>query len=161
MAVVPTEMISLPLHYLRLMPADSATFRTWVGAADQAEALARVYVNREASPVRPFAVAAWATNWGREATSGGGRNYFEQVGDLMLMFEDDIAAGLDEADAYYTFTNTVGAILAEIEALAGQAGYLNIVSIAVENGPARPGSDEKQTTDDFYQALYRIGFQSA
>lgn len=161
MAVVPAEMISLPLHYLRLMVADSAAFRTWVGAANQAEALARVYINRETSPTRPFAVVAWATNWGREATSGGARNYFEQVGDLMLMLEDDIAAGLDEADAYYTFTNTIGAILAEIEALAGTAGYLNIMSITVENGPARPDSDEEQTTSDFYQVLYRIGFQTA
>lgn len=160
MPVVPTEMISLPLHYLRLMVADSATFRTWVGAADQAEALARLYLNKETAPIKPFGVTAWDSNWGREATSGGARNYFEQAGDLMLMFEDDVAAGLSEADAYYTFTNTVGAILAEMEALAGTAGYLNITSITVENGPARPGSDEEQTIGDFYQVLYRIGFAS-
>jgi hypothetical protein len=47
-----------------------------------------------------------------------------------------------------------------MEALAGTAGYLNITSITVENGPARPGSDEEQTIGDFYQVLYRIGFAS-
>lgn len=161
MAVTPAGMVSLPLHYLRLSIADSAAFRTWVGASTQAEALARIYINRETTPTRPFAVVAWDRNWSREAISGGGRNYFEQRGDLMLMFEDDIADGLDEADAYFTFTNTVGAIIEDIEELAGQAGYLNVVSIAVENGPARPTEDEKQETSDYYQALYRIGFQTA
>jgi hypothetical protein len=160
MAVTPDGMISLPIYYGRLLVADSATFRTWVGASTQAEALARLYFNKETSPVRPFGDMGWDGDWTREAIAGGERNYFEQTaGGLLLMFEEDIAAGLDEADAYFTFTNTVGAIIKEMEERAGTAGYLDMVSIAVHSGPARPSEDEKQTLGDYYQVLYKIEFR--
>ena len=42
MAVSPTDILSRPLGYLQDTVAASATFQSWVGAADAAAAKARV-----------------------------------------------------------------------------------------------------------------------
>lgn len=159
MPVTPTGMISLPLDHMRKTIADSAAFRTWVGAADQAAALAKVYPVLTTATTPPFAVVDWAENFRRLKVAGGTRNFFRQEGDLTVLFRGAVNAAHDDADAAYTFLNTVGAILAEMEALAGTAGYLDITGITLVDGPSRPLEDEKQSFADFYQAIYRVEFQ--
>lgn len=164
MPVAPTGMISLPLDYLRLTLADATAFRTWVGAANQAAALAKIYPIQKASYTSadlPLAVVDWAENFRRVKNAGGSRNWFEQEGDLSVIFRGAVNPAHDDADAAYTFLNSLGAILSEVETLAGKPGYLNITAISLQDGPSRPNEDEAKELGDFYQAVYRVEFMGS
>ena len=107
----------------------------------------------------PFAVVDWDPNWARVAESGGSRAYFVQEGDLILWFRAAVSGSHNTADAAYTFINTVGTILAEMEALAGLAGYLGITRISVIESFRRPMEDERKVLGDFYEVIYRISYE--
>lgn len=162
MAVEPTGLFSLPIHYLRLTIAGSETFQAWVGAEDAAGALDSVHIVALRSGFTlPFAVIDWTKSFTRTKLAGGVRNHFEQAGDLALIFRAAVDSEHSDAEAAYTFLNEVGAIVEEIEELAGQAAYLNINGIYLEDGPYRPGEDEEQTSGDYYEIVFRIGFEGS
>lgn len=158
MTVTPTGIISLPLHYLRQSIAASTTFQTWVGADDAEEALDNIYSVATIVFTRPFAVVDWAKNFKRTKNAGGTRNHFEQSGELAMLFRGSIDPTHNDSDAAFAFLNTVGAIISEIEELAGVADYLDIVSITLDQGPHRPGEDEAKTSGAFYEVVYRVEF---
>jgi len=174
-AVTPTGIISLPLHYLRLTVAGSSSFQTWVGAEDAAGALAYVFGEEvewgsdtaAADKLGPFAYVAWAENWARERYGVGDHNLFAQRGDLTLAFRAPIAAAYQNAqdgsdytglDAATAFGNTVGAIIAEMEVLAGTAGYLDIATIAMDGTPERATNDEADSVGHYYQVSFTISW---
>lgn len=111
-------------------------------------------------PTHPFAVIMWADNWARVMEAAGDRNHFIQEGDLLLVLRASVSESHDEADALFTFTNSVGAIIEDMEALAGTAGYLNITGMSFEEQPQRPLEDEIDTLSDFYRTVLRIQFSS-
>jgi len=159
MSVSPTGMLSLPLHYLRLTVAGSSNFQTWVGAANATEALARVYPILTDTLTLPLAAVDFADNFRRSLFASDVRNWFKQEGDLAVLFRASIDSEHNEADAAYTFLNSVGAIISDMEALAGKPGYLDISGITVDAGPQRPLEDEKKTIGDFYEIIFRIEWQ--
>jgi len=169
MAVTPSGILSEPLGYLRDTIAASTAFQAWVGAADAAEAKESIYPVAARVASMPYCVIDWAENWARIADAGGTRNHFAGGGDLVMTFQAAIADGLGEADAAWTFMNNVGAVISDMEKLAGTDPYLNITEISKENGPVRPTEDEVQSaTDaagnligDFYQATFRVVFEGA
>ena len=158
MSVAPSGMFSKPLHNLRLTVAGSSNFQTWVSAGNATAALARVYPIFSTSYTLPMAAVDFAENFQRSMHAGGARNWFTQEGDLALLFRGSVNAAHDEADAAYTFLNTIGAVLSDMEALAGTAGYLNIISMILDEGPQRPLEDEKATIGDFYEVIFRVGY---
>lgn len=154
-SVTPTGLYSLPLHYLRLTLAGSSTFQGWVGAANASEALAYIYaVSVAGDATVPFATVDWWENFSRGKIGTGA--YFALQGDLMLVIRGPRDTDATVADAAYTFLNKVGAILGEMEALAGAAGYLDITGFEQVEGPASPTEDEIKTHGDFYQVIYRV-----
>ena len=68
----------------------------------------------------------------------------------------DVASGdaSDHEDAEISFLNTIGDIVAEMEALAGRDEYLNITLLRGSDGPTRSSRQEQTLTEDYYQ----IGF---
>ena len=156
MSVTPTGVLSLPLYNMQTLICNSATFRTWVGAATVAAARDRCYLvaQDETSITRPFAVVEF----------GGGFTYSKEAepsiylgsGSLVVWFEDAVASGVqaNHADAMFTFTNTVGAILTEMLDLSGTSGYINIRTIRDDAaGPLRANIDE---TTDIIQLPFRV-----
>jgi putative component of toxin-antitoxin plasmid stabilization module len=111
-----------------------------------------------AVPTMPFAIADWAENFARILESQGTRNYFMQDGGLVMLFRAAVDSSHTEQEAAFAFTNKLGAIVKEMEEVAGTAGYLDITEIALEDGPIRPGEDERVTVGDFYQVMYRVEF---
>ena len=164
MAVEATGKMSLPLFYLRATVAGSSTFQTWVSADDATEALDSIYVVSVDKPtagwssILPFAVVDWADNLSFRSYAGGIANEFTQSGDLFLTLWSAVDPTHSDADAAMTFLNTVGAIEAEMELLAGLGGYLDISEITRESGPSRPMDDEAETSGDVYEMVLRISY---
>lgn len=159
--VAAAGMFSLPLDYLRDMLANSSNFQTWTTTLNATAAKARTHVIGAADTATlPLAVVGWAS-FERESTSGGSRNFFEGGGPIALLFV--AAAGADtEENEGFTFVNDIGGILADVEALAGQAGYLDIKRISLEEiWRTEPDEDRAQTDDDQWHAQFMIEFMSA
>jgi len=164
MAVSPSGLFSLPVDYLRKTIAGSSTFRTLTGAADAAAALAfaHAFEVTGASLDDPFfAVVEYGTDWARNRHAGGTNNFFEQESGLHVWFHQTIAQA-DEVDAMLAFTNSIGAILSEMEQLSGTAGYLDIRATRLIEGPFRPEEDEaaSQTYGDFFRILFAVEYES-
>jgi hypothetical protein len=139
---------------VRTLLADTPEFRTFVGASDQSEALARIMVAGvdEGLYTRPFAVIVTSAAHAAGRFASGSRDYHDQSGLVLVMIEDDIDVE-DLEDAYIAFGNAVGGILTGMESLAGTAGYPHIRSIVGQRMPQRSDEDEG---DDYYQAVLAI-----
>jgi len=147
---------------LRDMVSNSATFQAWVGAANAAGALPRVYAERVVTPTRPFALTARdGINW--TVTAGGTRKYLYDSGSIFLLFEDDY----DEttysdnwASAIEAFDNSVENTMQEVLALSGLDDYLVITgaqTIMVTNiSDVREGIENK-----ILQCAYNIEWDTA
>lgn len=159
MPVVPTGIFSLPLFYLRASISESPTFQTWTESANAEEALEHIFPVATESPDFPLCLIDWADNFKRGIVAGGSRNFFKQTGDLTMIFQNAVDPVHGEADATYDFLNNVGAIISEMEAFAGQAGYLDIQSFALESGPTRPKIEEMESTGrDYFQIVFNVEY---
>lgn len=162
MPVTPTGHLSLPLDYLRKTVAASASFQSWTGTADATAALARVHlVNAAPAATRPLAAIDWARNHSSTREADGTHAWFTRQGTLSLLLRDTIATSTSDEDAALDFLNKVGALWADMEALAGTSGYLDIQSIRIVQGPERPEEDEvKALAFDFYQVVLAVEFRA-
>ncbi len=112
-------------------------------------------------PTRPFCLIDWAANFKRSALAGGMRTFFEGEGDLVMLFRADVDSSQDEETAAWAFLNVIGAIIEDMEELAGTAGYLDIMGIERIRGPHRPEEDEVKTAGDFYEVVYGVTWSAA
>ena len=159
MAVSPSGPISKALNNLRTLLSNCAAFKTLVGAADAAAALASIHLVAVENPTRPFALIAFAERgcWTARKNAGGAGNYFRDEGSLMLLLEQDVAEGTStEPDAGLTFANALGDIAADILELAGTGTYLSVTGVRVVQGPQRSHRDAAPKEGDYYQALLQV-----
>jgi hypothetical protein len=158
MTVTATGVISVPLSALRTMVSQSATFQTWVGAANAAAALASIHMVglAEADVARPFALVTLGDNWRR---TYAGTNRFTMNGELFLVLEGEVdAANVDDfADAEFEFTNTVGGIIEDLEALS-ESEALIVQSIRVQDAPQRSWRDEKASEGEYYNCVFAFEY---
>lgn len=156
MSVTPTGILSLPLSYLRATLAGSATFQSWTGAADADAALAFILpvLAKPEDIDPPFIVLDWQSfTRNKQADS-----HFNTAGTLQIAIIGPIDQAHEDADAAFEFLNKVGAILAEAEALAPQPDYLNWDSLALTSLD-RPSDQERQSSGDFYQAMFTLTYE--
>lgn len=160
MAIAGTGAMGKAMDNLRALVAASTTFRTWVGAADVAAALNRIYAVAVDTPTRPFALVTYAVPADAQMTAvaGGARHHFLDSGSLMLLFEQAVTAGTSHADAEVGFFNTVDAIISEMTALAASGTYFAPNSFVVEHGPVRSHPDEDESAGDYYQMAFRVSY---
>ena len=147
--VAPAGPISLAEDYLEATLAGCAAFRTLVAAANPAAAKTSIhndalpapaagegYTKTELQALHPFGLIKTDPEGGyaqgfSSANSDGSHNY-RDGGKLILRIYRQVTAGSEIADDERTWKNTVGQILDQLWALAGQAGYLAITAIAIE-----------------------------
>lgn len=146
MSVTPSGCLSLPLYRLQTLICNSASFRTWVGAATVAAARSRCYlVTGGAAPTRPCVIVGFTEEWRYERV--GEPITWADQGSLSVLFQEDVSTANQavSSDALFATTNTVGAILTEVMELAGTSDYLNVHTIAFEIAPPlRSGKDESE-----------------
>jgi hypothetical protein len=162
--VEPAGLFSLPMKYLRDALAQSSNFQAWVEADNATEALESIHLVKisGSSYTRPFALIDFGEDYDRFREAGGNVSHFVPSGSLLLMFEMDVASENEDSwqDACLAFTNTVGAIIADIEALSGQAGYLNIKHWELKK-LQRSLEDEEITEGDYYMMIIEAEWDSA
>ena len=186
MPTAPSGPISLVEQRLKVLLANSATWQTWTGSANATAALDTIYLNALPKPAaadgyaldelqtyRPFAVIATdeAEGFAKAKFAEGSSFSFDESGRMTLTIEADIAAGDvdDDAEASMKFKNNLGNVLAEIAALAGTEGtievdgnpmYLRVTNISVDAGPYRSDEDQVPTEGDFYMVQIGIEWSS-
>ena len=156
MVVAASNILSLPISYLKATVAASSTFQTWCGTSAGAATLARVHVGRAtAASTLPLAAVGFASDFRRTSETPG---FFDTEGALELLFRDDFSSALNESDAAFTFLNTLGGVMQDMEALNATAGYLSMMSWTIAEGPYRTNTDEEQTIGYIYEAIIRIDY---
>lgn len=146
----------------RRLLANSATFRTWTGTADEAGALARAHeIQADASATFPFALVYPGERYGgRKIGEGGsGSGTYGRGGTVAVELAGSVASGASEIDAFREFVNKADAILDEILELADTDHptdvtyrFINIESFERTDGPARVIDVERgqsEVTDEF------------
>ena len=165
----PSGILSLPMKYLRDSLADCAAFRSFAGAAGQAEALARihyfeltppangeVYTKNEITALRPYAIVATQDRNGFAAELDAVSNHFEfaDSGRLWLYVARTVAGDQPDLD----FCNHLGAIVEGLCGLAGQAAYLAFSEISLEAGPFRGHHDLDPTEGEEQIAVFSVDY---
>lgn len=162
LSVFATDSVATsPLENLRALVAASTTFQAWVGAASAALALPSVYrvALTGAAIVRPLALVREKepADHVKRAIAGGASTTFVESGTLELLFENDVAdATLDHGVIEAAFMDTVRAIIADMDALAGSGAYLIVRGFQIAEGPARAHPDTRHSAGDYYQVLYDV-----
>lgn len=149
----PANCIMLAQSRLRTTLANSASFRTWTGTATPTLALARIYHEAlpppaaggeytlaEMTAYRPYAIiwtdpeAGFRKTAISVSTTG---NEFDEAGRMGVQLAQTVAAGDigNPSEIAIKFMNAVGGILSDICILAGQAGYLTITDVMIDEGP--------------------------
>lgn len=142
MPVTPAGSVSLPLQYLKKSLAASTSFQAAVGAASASAAEAYIF-HRETESARPRAIIGFERNLAEK----GGTTQWPARGRLKIAIE--IATPAEHAssieDANWWWTNLIGAIVDEMQALAMTAGYLSMTGNEVRNaqfGRADPDNNQ-------------------
>jgi hypothetical protein len=162
--------ITLVEDNLRRTLADCARFRTWAKASNQAQALARIYIDDLPEPpddrdsytseeiiaLRPFAIIQTAMragySRGRLATGTYG-----EAGQLSIVFEENVDKSLARNTALLErrFKNHLGVIQTQMLELAYSATYLAIDLITF-HGPMRCMKDDIPGEGDHHWAFFDV-----
>lgn len=156
MPVTPTGILSEPLATLRSAIAACPSFQSWVGAADATAALDRIHLLvAPADGPYPFALIDFGdVARERQAITSASRWKMRAGSDVLVWFKAE-ASG-DEPDATFTFTNALGAILAELEAGAGiyANGTPGLTAIEMPVPPTRTQEEERSTAGDLFECCF-------
>jgi len=138
---------ALVLAEMETLLANCPAFQTWVGAASAAAAAESIHWGRTVSTTRPLVVI-------QDEDVGANRigmSAYGHEGRLSLQFEGEIAEAdrEDAKAARYGFDNALGAILANLEALAGTDAFLSMASWRFSQLPVR-GSEEEEADGNYY-----------
>ncbi len=151
-----TLTASGPLTYsllgLRTILARSADFHAFVGAADEAEAEAKVHLfNLEADPEelaadRPNATIWLADQFTMDAIAWGDRAMLDPGGDLVLEIQGPDEEPADREAGYWAFVTWLDKILTAMRDAAAVSDSLTIRSIRALWSPRRsPPQDDPST----------------
>lgn len=162
-----TSNLALPRSYLAATLAASAAFQTWTGTANPTAALARIFFE-ETTPDKATPIAIVTSNsYDRTKIAGGTRNYFMGRGELYLFFRDVVLKGESTVDSDIQasldlFENNVGQTIDDMEALAGQAGYLDIERMHPDGPVARVEFQEAEAVaaGSFWESFWLVEFRS-
>lgn len=162
MAEVASGPMSLYMENLRILIANTARFQSLVGAVDAPAAMLSIdYPAVEGSKwLRPRVLIGSDGTWEHERIASPPQAPWAETTDLWFMLEIDIdpaftAAG-NEKLAHLAFLNTVGAIVTEMQELAGSAPYLDVQSMAADEGPMRSDEDDEARGEFWYGQMIRV-----
>lgn len=149
-------LLSLPAENLRILLAGSVKFRELVGEANPTLAKAHIHIGpRDATGyTRPRALID-ITRHREPSVAGGAGISYRSTGELWLHIARDIPSGYQAAaqneNAMLEFTNLIGAIVADMQALSGTATYLVVEEFEISDIRRTPEDDESRSTF-YYEA---------
>lgn len=140
MPVTPSGQVAYPLAKLAALLAASTTFVNEVTSASAHTHYPEADDTSDSTDTRPRAIIQFGPS---RSAKKVGNNVWEKRGQLVLSFEFLPGSGLTTyADQLLDFANKTGAIMAEMEELAGDfpvsgESYLNMVGWEEIEGPGR------------------------
>lgn len=161
MSLAATGIFGLPVYYAMQTLAASTTWQGALGAANSNGALAHIFqgeTDEHASgDMRPRALmdVAQGNNFDKVSDTGFlGRGPVEMV--LEVPTPPAYQGDANRRDARVWFYNLLGGILADMQALAGTAGYLNIIGFEEQTtGRADP---KENNGDDFWVSVWHLNW---
>jgi hypothetical protein len=154
--ITPDGILSLPLARLAAMIAASPAFVTWCnGATDRIHLLA---TSRE--PLLPLCLLDLGDSFNRERVVLTPGRPFAQSGQLVAYFRDAVDQAHSDQDAAYSFCNHLGAVWADLEAMAGKPGFLSITSMTLLASPERIEAERRPHLGDLYEAVLGITWRA-
>jgi len=144
--VTPTGEMGKAMVNLKNLLAESGTFQTAIGATGSpaekiTAAKLRIHLTAYDRPTetdftRPFALICKTGNDTNEKIA---TNASLVSGDMELRFDKNISEGYkdDPGNAELEFLNFIDAVIAEMETLSNQPGYLAITAINIIEGPTQ------------------------
>ncbi len=158
--ITPSSILSIPMAMLRDHIASCSAFQTWVNEETAQRAKTRVHIVAFDPQTKdlPFAHVYMTDDWETVSIAGGAAEWFETTRSLDVCFQGPIPPELaDNADdAMLDFLNHMGAILEDMLALAGQAGYVAINAIRMVDPAWRNDDDEVPIEGDLHGITFRI-----
>ncbi len=158
----PSGGPSLVMSRLATLLANSGTFQAVVEAGDATEALDSIHwpAVEGASWDIPAALIGFDDAWREGIIAAGSGFLYGESGELWLELTFPIpsayrAAG-QEQNAWLWFTNRVGAILGEMQALSGTGTYLIVQEFSYQSGPERSSNDRETQGDYWYGATMNV-----
>jgi hypothetical protein len=151
---------TLARNNLRASLAASTTFQTWVGAASAAAALASIHLSALPPPAagaEQYSAVEWAAYLplaiiypARYHSDYDSDTGYADSGVLVIHLLGEVATAKHNlpGEAGRDFDNVVGGIIADLKALANQAGYLTVKSIDIPEEAQRGALDEEGTLGD-------------
>ena len=146
MSVAPTGIVCLPVYYAQQTLAASATFQGLMGVSSAAAAAAKIFFGEtnenEDGDLRPRALLDHIGQIGFDKITTTG---FIGGGTVEAVIEVPTPPQYEAVvrEARKWFYNQIGAVLSELFALAGQAGYLNILNYRIDTiGRADPKDND-------------------
>lgn len=167
----PSGIISLPKYQVRLMVADSTTFRTLVGAANQGEALASVYRDKlpdqsaqeytkaELEGYRPCAIV-YVPPFGVSSTVESDPTGLHHSGNVEVRIERNVPEAMldDPEEALLTWDNIVGAIYDEVADQAREAEKLAAMSMAIKEMPYMGAPEQEERFGVYQGVVFTLGW---
>lgn len=161
MSVEPTTFLNLPTARLVNMIANSDAWREWLGVQSETDAEARIYIETAGgAPLeRPFAIVTSSISAGGGCIGAGPSNTWDHRGSITVLFEalvpDEYQA--NQKDAFNWFTNHVGGVMDDIEALAGTSeDYLNILNWEQLQAPTRGSYTEDAVGEKYISMMIKF-----
>jgi hypothetical protein len=161
--VTPTGNISLPVNHVRAILSLSATWQAWCGVGNAAASLPFIHVGTYEpgeSESWPCAIV-YPVEYENERRAVQSRSEFPVI---ELRFVNEITAAYQadgqEANALYEFTNKIGAILAELDAIESTTqsgvGVCRMRRHGWTTPPQRLEPKHRVTGRDVYEVVYEI-----
>lgn len=161
MPLAPSGPFALAVNYGMQTLAASPTFQALVGAINAAAALPFIkwgetdeHDATQAMP-RAFIDVAGENDWDKVSDTGFLANgHLEMV--LEIPTPTIYQGAANRRDARVWFYNNLGGILSDMQGLAGQAGYLNIIKFS-ENNTGRADPKENDGAD-FWVSIWNLTY---
>lgn len=132
-----TGIFGLPMQALRSMLSVCGSFQTWVGVADETDALEFIDIfetRMTPEPTWPRARIWMDANFRATNIGTGAYNDYGLSGRLMIEFEAAVSSQYRDnpGDAFLEFVNTVGEVVLDMVTLPLSDGPLSISEFGIE-----------------------------
>lgn len=152
--IVPAGILSAPLAALRDIIAGTAAFQSFTGAADATAAAASILLpGADRGAIAPIAIIDWA-DLVRDRPGLGNTAFEHREGSgLGAYFRGPVDPQMSDEEAFWTFSNTMGGIIAQIEIAAGRYDRrtLAVYSIEVVTAPVRTVYEKRERAGDMFE----------
>ena len=158
--IMPAGLLSIPLDRAQHTLAKSIAFQTWVGVTNENDALPFIHMMQTAEETAaPFCILDLGDELERTRTSVHNGSPFEPSGQIIAYFRHLVPEGTSAHDAVYGFTNILGALWADLEAMAGQPNTIGIYKINLLTPPTRILSDRRNYAGDLFECALGLSWR--